>query len=95
MMMLHTYQNNIVTLHSINMQDYDLEYEAYSLPRQSRVADSGGHWAGKIAGFRIPKEEWREKFDKRQFVAACHNATIENGVKSLSILTHPQHWTFK
>lgn len=89
-----TYKGNRVKLHSISMSDYDLEYEAYSLPRDSRVADSGGHWAGKIAGFRLPKEIWRESFCKDTFITACKNATESNGVKAFSILTHPQHWTF-
>ncbi len=81
-----------IQLHSLRLEDYGFRYEAYSLPRDSRLSESGGVWGGRIAGRRVPKEQLSQHFDIDQFRAVVSRASAANGVKALSILTHPCHW---
>ena len=84
------YNGRSVTLHSLQLEEFNLEYEAYSLPRDSRISDSGGYWAGKIAGQRLPKDEWRQNFDIvgfRDLVDRAHETSM-----AFSVLTHPVYW---
>lgn len=81
-----------IQLHSLRLEDYGFRYEAYSLPRDSRLSESGRVWGGRIAGRRVPKEQLSQHFDIDQFRALVSRASAANGIKALSILTHPCHW---
>lgn len=85
------YNGKRVRLHSLRLEDFGFEYEAYSLPRDSRVSESGGQWGGRIGGVRIPKEEFREAMDVRRFRDIVRNATPER-VRAMQVLTHPCYW---
>lgn len=85
------YQGVKVQLHSLRLEDFGFEYEAYSLPRDSRVSESGGKWGGKIGGVRIPKEEFIEEMDVERFRDIVSNARSEK-VRAMQVLTHPCHW---
>jgi hypothetical protein len=84
---------NEVELHSLKLEDYGFAYEAYSLPRDSRLSDSGGKWGGRIAKQRLPREELLNKFDVDIFRKHIQLATETSGIKAFSIMTHPIYWT--
>jgi len=90
-----THAGRSVRLHSLRLEDFGFAYEAYSLPRDSRISESGLHWGGRIAGERIPKEELAASFDLERFRTIVSRATAENGVRAMSIMTHPIYWTPK
>ena len=81
-----------VVLHSLAMEDFGLEYEAYSLPRDSRISESGGRWGGRVAGERVPREDLAESFDIDRFRAIAASAVASNGVRFMSVMTHPIYW---
>lgn len=85
------YKGVRVRLHSLRLEDFGFEYEAYSLPRDSRVSESGGQWGGKIGGVRIPKEEFSEAMDVERFRDIIRNARSDK-VRAMQVLTHPCHW---
>lgn len=87
------FNGNEVVLHSLNLEDYGFAYEAYSLPRDSRLSDSGGKWGGRIAKQRLPREELLEKFNVGVFRKHIQLATGSSGIKAFSIMTHPIYWT--
>lgn len=89
------YKGRSVRLHTLRLADYGFEYEAYSLPRDSRISESGGAWAGVVAGTRLPREEWKERFDLAAFRAAVARSSAANGVQAMSILMHPIHWSIR
>ena len=84
---------NEVELHSLNLEDYGFAYEAYSLPRDSRISDSGGKWGGRIAKQRLPREALLENFNVEVFRNHVKLATRSSGVNAFSIMTHPIYWT--
>jgi hypothetical protein len=81
-----------VQTHSLKLEDYGFLYEAYSLPRDSRLSDSGSRWRGKIAGAQLDWPEFNANFDMSEFKRFLHTARPENGVKHFTIMTHPNHW---
>ena len=81
-----------IELHSLRMEDFGLEYEAYSLPRDSRISDSGGKWGGRVAGERVPRESLATAFDLERFREIASSASSENGVRFMSVMTHPVYW---
>lgn len=86
------YDGRSVQLHSLRLEDFGFRYEAYSLPRDSRLSDSGGRWAGQIAGERVPKDRLSEHFEITEFRALVSRASASFGVRAMSLLTHPCHW---
>lgn len=86
------HQGREVVLHSLDMRDFGLEYEAYSLPRDSRISESGGRWGGRVAGERVPKESLAEAFDLERFRAIADSASQRNGIRHMSVMTHPVYW---
>ncbi len=87
-----TRQSRRVALHSLRLADYGFQYEAYSLPRDSRLSESGSHWAGRIAGNRVPRERWAVAFDRAEFRSLLARVSALHGVRAMSLLTHPCHW---
>ena len=87
------FRDNEVVLHSLDMRDFGLEYEAYSLPRDSRISESGGRWGGRVAGEQIPREELATAFDLERFRSIAESASPRNGVRHMSVMTHPVYWT--
>lgn len=85
------YNGRSVRLHSLRLEDFGFEYEAYSLPRDSRVSESGRQWGGRIGGVRIPKEEFRETMDLGRFRDIVRNARPDK-VRAMQVLTHPCYW---
>jgi hypothetical protein len=81
-----------VKLHSLELSEYGLEYEAYSLPRDSRISDSGGKWRGVVAGRRPEWDVVNSDFRLKEFRELIDSATVHNGVKYFQIMTHPIHW---
>lgn len=86
------YEGRCVRLHSLPLQDYGFDYEAYTLPRDSRLSDSGGRWAGLVAGQRPPQKWLEGEFDIQEFRAFVSRGCAAQGVKAMSLLTHPCHW---
>ena len=87
-----SYNNQQVKLHDLELDDFDLEYEAYSLPRDSRISDSGGKWGGRIDAKRLPREELLERFDLSVFKEHMSLASRDSDIKAFSIMTHPVYW---
>lgn len=87
-----TYHGNSVQLHQLRMEDFGFSYEAYSLPRDSRISESGARWGGRIAGYQIPRDELNDRFDIEKFRSIIARASASNGVKAFAVLTHPSHW---
>lgn len=81
-----------VKLHSLRLSDFGFEFEAYSLPRDSRISDSGGKWGGIIVGQRIDKERLHGKFELHEFRAIISRLNPEAKVKAMQVMTHPCHW---
>ena len=86
------YEGRCVRLHSLPLRDYGFDYEAYTLPRDSRFSDSGGRWAGVVAGQRPPQKWLEGEFDIQEFRAFVSRGCAAQGVKAMSLLTHPCHW---
>jgi hypothetical protein len=86
------HRGRTVRLHSLRLEDFGFRYEAYSLPRDSRFSESGGRWGGRIAGDRFPREEMAEHFDLARFRSLVERANAANGVKAMSVMTHPCYW---
>lgn len=85
-----THRGNSVVLHGLKLADFGFQYEAYKLPRDSRISESGGRWAGRVAGARV--QDRMPEFDLDVLREICASASPANGVKAHSILTHPCHW---
>jgi hypothetical protein len=81
-----------VMTHSLRLEDFGFLYEAYSLPRDSRISESGRRWGGKVAGQRIDRERLAEQFDIELFRSYVKRLTAAAGVQSLQVMTHPEHW---
>lgn len=82
-----------VTLHSLKLEEFGFQYEAYSLPRDSRISESGGKWGGKILGYQIDRQKMFEQFDLDEFRGIISRLTPDSGVKTMQVMTHPCHWT--
>lgn len=81
-----------VATHSLRLEDYGFLYEAYSLPRDSRISESGRRWGGLVAGQKIDRERLEKQFDKEVFRSYVKRLSTAAGVKSLQVMTHPEHW---
>jgi hypothetical protein len=81
-----------VQLHSLSLAEFGFEYEAYQLPRDSRISESGTKWGGVIAGERLPKERFIKTFDIQEFRQIMSRARPEEGIRAMSVLVHPCHW---
>ena len=92
---LIAYDGWSVQTHSLKLEDYGFLYEAYSLPRDSRVSESGRRWGGKLAGIQIDRERLEKNFDIEIFRNYMQRLRLENDVNSLQVMTHPEHWVVK
>jgi hypothetical protein len=81
-----------VKLHSLTLSEFDFQYEAYSLPRDSRISDSGGKWGGRVAGYQIDKEGMHQAFILNHFREIINRVTPDSGVRIMQVMTHPCHW---
>jgi hypothetical protein len=81
-----------VKLGSLELSDFRFEYEAYSLPRDSRISDSGGKWGGIVNGNQIDKIKMKENFNLEEFRKIFAYLTSDSGVKAMQVMTHPCHW---
>jgi len=84
-----------VALHSLKLQDFGFAYEAYSLPRDSRLSESGSKWGGRIAGVRPDWESLNARFDIDAFRSIIRMASASKGVSHFQVMTHPNHWLEK
>lgn len=82
-----------VSLHTLELADFGFEYEAYSLPRDSRLSESGARWGGRIAGVRPEWERINQNFDLSEFRRIIETASVKNGVNFFQVMTHPNHWS--
>lgn len=82
-----------VKTHSLELAEFGFEYEAYSLPRDSRVSESGRRWGGMVAGMQMDRSGLAEQFDIDVFRDYIRRLTAANDIKSLQVMTHPDHWT--
>lgn len=87
-----SHNNWQVKLHSLELSEFDFQYEAYSLQRDSRISDSGGKWGGRVAGHRIDKESMQKSFNLNHFRQIISQVTPDSGVKVMQVMTHPCHW---
>ena len=79
-------------LHSLSLADFGLSYEAYSLPHDFYLSDSGQKWSGSlITRSRHPE---LPGYPPQRFLSAfgevMSGASEQDG--SLQILIHPEHW---
>ncbi|SFH81200.1 hypothetical protein SAMN05192551_103132 [Tindallia magadiensis] len=86
------YNNWKVKTHSLTLSDFGFEYEAYSLPRDSRISESGGKWGGRIVGLQIDKERLFNHFNLDEFQEIISRLQPDAKVKSMQVMTHPCHW---
>ncbi|MGI0024748.1 MAG: hypothetical protein ACREA4_06330 [Nitrososphaera sp.] len=85
------YQGWAVKLHTLKLDNYGFKYEAYCLPRDSRLSESGRHWGGLVAGIRL-LDVFANGFNKGAFRQYIARLAPGNGVRALQVLTHPCHW---
>ncbi len=95
------YNNHQVTLHTLRLADFRFQFEAYLLPKDSRISDTGGRWAGLIVGRRcdyhvesssIIKKRLYKKFDCREFQSIISMLRPGANVRAMQVMTHPCHW---
>ncbi len=79
-----------VKLNSLKLIDFGFHYEAYSLPKDARISDSGGQWGGRIYRIKL-NAELNGSFSKDKFLERLANLVLGK-VYSLQILMHPCHW---
>ncbi|OEF96828.1 hypothetical protein [Desulfuribacillus alkaliarsenatis] len=84
-----------VKLHSLNLSDFGFQYEAYSLPRDSRISESGGRWGGRILGNQIDRDKMFNDFNLEEFKKLISTLTPNSGVRAMQVMTHPCHWEVK
>lgn len=91
-----TYRGFSVKLHSVRLEDYDLAYEAYSLPRHSRVSESGRKWGGLCNGVQIDRTALNNSpnvgINLARYIDLIAGA---EGEHSFQFMTHPDHWRAK
>ena len=86
------YEGWKVRLHNLRLEDFGFAFEAYSLPRDSRLSESGSKWGGRIAGVRRDWPSFNANFQIEEFRKLMKTATADNGVKYFQVMTHPNHW---
>jgi hypothetical protein len=83
-----------VQLNSIKMSDYNLEYEAYSLPKDYYVSDSGSCWS--ISSCSPSKVLLKQQRDGSQItkenLSDCLSQVSSLG-KQVQVLVHPCWWS--
>jgi len=81
-------------LHSLDMSDFGLSYEAYSLPFDIGINDSNCQWGGGFV--RRSKHPDLNSLTGERHVSAFQEviASADNlgGKQKLHVLTHPEHW---
>ncbi|MCW7755347.1 hypothetical protein OOT00_15290 [Desulfobotulus sp. H1] len=81
-----------VKTHSLKLEDFGFEFEAYSLPRDSRISESGGKWGGRIVGEQIDREGLFTNFKIQEFRKIISRLQPDAKVSSMQVMTHPCHW---
>jgi len=88
------YKGFSVRLHSLRLEDYDLAYEAYSLPRHSRVSESGSKWGGLCNGAHIDRPALNNSSNVGvNLTSYIDLITGARGEHSFQFMTHPDHWS--
>lgn len=86
---------NVVKLHTVKLGDFKLSYEAYFLPIDHYLSDTGGEWRA-VNAFSI-HDEWHPTFLELSPIGDINAFLDEFGkredVKVVQVLTHPIYWT--
>ncbi len=81
-------------LHALQLADFGLSYEAYSLPYDIGVNDSNCRWGGGLVSRSAHPglNELRGAERAVAFGEIVAGAAPERGVARLQVLIHPEHW---
>lgn len=80
-----------VQLNTIKMSEYNLEYEAYFLPKDTYISDTGGLWSIYSNSQVLFKQERNNLAGKEEFSSSL--SQISSLGKQIQILIHPCWWS--